>query len=104
MLAATVFVECENFKDLGGWAVETQSMRQLGSSYVMAHGYGKRVADAKTATTPSGRGRATGTPSGPRAPRDASKSPLGMKNSRPHGCRSNSARMETQTGTGRRRV
>ena len=41
MLAATVFVECENFKDLGGWAVETQSMRQLGSSYVMAHGYGK---------------------------------------------------------------
>ena len=48
MLAATVFVECENFKDLGGWAVETQSMRQLGSSYVMAHGYGKRVADAWT--------------------------------------------------------
>ena len=48
MLAATVFVECENFKDLGGWAVETQSMRQLGSSYVMAHGYGKPVADAWT--------------------------------------------------------
>ena len=40
MLAATVFVECENFEKLGGWAVETQSMRQLGSSYVMAHGYG----------------------------------------------------------------
>ncbi|MBQ6247308.1 MAG: pyridine nucleotide-disulfide oxidoreductase, partial [Kiritimatiellae bacterium] len=48
MLAATVFVECENFEKLGGWVVETQSMRQLGSSYVMAHGYGNPVADAWT--------------------------------------------------------
>ena len=48
MLAATMFVECENFEKLGGWTVETQSMRQLGSSYVMAHGYGQPVADAET--------------------------------------------------------
>ena len=48
ILAATLFVECENFEKLGGWEVETQSMRQLGSSYVMAHGYGKPVADAET--------------------------------------------------------
>ena len=48
-LAATAFVECENFERLGGWTVETQSMRQLGSSYVMAHGYGRPVADAETA-------------------------------------------------------
>ena len=47
-LAASLFVECENFEKLGGWVVETQSMRQLGSSYVMAHGYGKPVADAET--------------------------------------------------------
>ena len=47
-LAATLFVECENFEKLGGWVVETQSMRQLGSSYVMAHGYGNPVADAWT--------------------------------------------------------
>ena len=47
-LAATLFVECENFEKLGGWAVETQSMRQLGSSYVMAHGYGVPVDDALT--------------------------------------------------------
>ena len=47
-LAASLFVECENFEKLGGWIVETQSMRQLGSSYVMAHGYGKPVADAET--------------------------------------------------------
>ena len=48
VLAASVFVECENFQELGGWTVETQSMRQLGSSYVMAHGYGRPVADAET--------------------------------------------------------
>ena len=48
MLAAGLLLECENFNSLGGWTVETQSMRQLGSSYVMAHGYGKPVADAVT--------------------------------------------------------
>ena len=47
-LAASLFIECENFQKLGGWTVETLSMRQLGSSYVMAHGYGKPVADAVT--------------------------------------------------------
>ncbi len=47
-LAAAVFLECENFDKLGGWEVETQSMRQLGSSYVMAHGMGVPVADAVT--------------------------------------------------------
>ena len=46
--AATVYVECESFNRLGGWIVETQSMRQLGSSYLMAHGYGTPVADAET--------------------------------------------------------
>lgn len=46
-----MFIECENFQKLGGWTVETQSMRQLGSSYVMAHGYGKPVADAETHVT-----------------------------------------------------
>ena len=48
MLAAGLLLECENFSSLGGWTVETQSMRQLGSSYVMAHGYGQPVADAWT--------------------------------------------------------
>lgn len=47
-LAATVRVECENFETLGGWTVETQSMRKLGSSYLMAHGYGVPVPDAVT--------------------------------------------------------
>ncbi len=41
-------VECEGFRSLGGWTVETQSTRQIGSSYLMAHGYGVPVADAET--------------------------------------------------------
>jgi len=48
LVAATVFVECESFTELGGWTVDPQSMRQLGSSYVMAHGYGVPVGDAVT--------------------------------------------------------
>ena len=42
-----IFVECESFGDLGGWVVDAYSMRNMGSSYVMAHGYGRPVADAK---------------------------------------------------------
>ena len=41
-------VECESFARLGGWTVETQSTRQIGSSYVMAHGFGTPVQDAET--------------------------------------------------------
>lgn len=46
--AADLFVECESFKTLGGWVVDPHSIPQLGSSYVMAHGYGKPVADCVT--------------------------------------------------------
>lgn len=46
--AATLYVECESFAELGGWVVDPHSMKALGSSYVMAHGIGKPVADAKT--------------------------------------------------------
>ena len=48
LLAATILLECESFDNLGGWTVETQSIRQEGSSYLMAHGYGVPVADAET--------------------------------------------------------
>ena len=44
----TLFVECESFSSLGGWKVDPHSMRQIGSSYVMAHGYSVPVADATT--------------------------------------------------------
>lgn len=43
-----ILLQCESFRELGGWLVETQSTRQIGSGYVMAHGYGVPVADAWT--------------------------------------------------------
>ena len=46
--AETVFIECEAFDDLGGWVNDTQFMDQMGSPYLLAHGLGKPVADAKT--------------------------------------------------------
>ncbi len=43
-----IWIEAENFRELGGWLVDQQSMETLHSSYVMAHGMGKPVADAVT--------------------------------------------------------
>lgn len=44
----TVLVEAEMFADLGGWEVDQQSMDQMGSPYVLAHGLGVPVGDATT--------------------------------------------------------
>ena len=46
--AETVLVEAESFNDWGGWVNDTQFMDQMGSPYLLAHGLGKPVADAKT--------------------------------------------------------
>ncbi len=46
--AETVVVEAESFADWGGWVNDTQFMDQMGSPYLLAHGLGKPVADAKT--------------------------------------------------------
>ena len=46
--AETVFVEAESFDDWGGWVNDTQFMDQMGSPYLLAHGLGNPVADAKT--------------------------------------------------------
>ena len=46
--AVTVFVEAEAFADKGGWVVDQQFMGQMGSPFLMAHGLGVPVADAKT--------------------------------------------------------
>ena len=43
---ASRFVECETFTDYGGWVVDPHSMKRMGSSYLMAHGYGTPVRDA----------------------------------------------------------
>ncbi len=44
-----VLVEAESFADAGGWVVDQQSMDQMGSPYMLAHGLGKPVKDAVTA-------------------------------------------------------
>ena len=41
-------VEAEGFDDLGGWTIDQQFMNRMGSPYLLAHGLGKPVADAKT--------------------------------------------------------
>jgi len=43
-----LLVEAEAFADKGGWVVDQQFMDQMGSPFLMAHGLGVPVADAKT--------------------------------------------------------
>jgi hypothetical protein len=43
-----IFLEAEQFNDLGGWVVDQQSMDQMGSSYLLAHGLGVPVKNATT--------------------------------------------------------
>ena len=45
---SAIFIEAESFQNLGGWVVDQQSIRQMGSSYIMAHGMGVPVSDAWT--------------------------------------------------------
>ena len=47
-LDASVIVEAEAFEDKGGWCVDQQFMDQMGSPYLIAHGMGTPVGDAKT--------------------------------------------------------
>ena len=43
-----VLIEAEDFDDPGGWIVDSQFEVQMGSPYLLAHGYGRPVADART--------------------------------------------------------
>ena len=43
-----VFLEAEQFADLGGWDLDQQSMDVMGSPYLLAHGLGVPVRDAVT--------------------------------------------------------
>lgn len=43
-----LLIEAEQFEDWGGWVNDTQFMDQMGSPYLLAHGLGKKVANAKT--------------------------------------------------------
>lgn len=43
-----LFLEAEGFSDHGGWELDQQSMDQMGSPYLLAHGLGIPVKDAVT--------------------------------------------------------
>ena len=45
---ANILVEAESFERHGGWKLDTQFIREMGSPYLLAHGLGKPVADART--------------------------------------------------------
>ena len=48
LFAQSVFLEAEGFREVGGWTNDNQSMMQMGSPYLIAHGLGRPVADAET--------------------------------------------------------
>lgn len=43
-----ILLEAESFENWGGWVLDQQSIDQMGSAYLMAHGLGVKVEDAKT--------------------------------------------------------
>ncbi|MEW4453223.1 FAD-dependent oxidoreductase [Bremerella sp. JC817] len=57
LLAADLLVEAESFTDHGGWKLDTQFIGEMGSPYLLAHGLGKPVAEAKTEVTFPTKGR-----------------------------------------------
>ena len=46
--AERILVETESFSDHGGWKLDTQFIRKMGSPYLLAHGLGTPVQDATT--------------------------------------------------------
>ena len=46
--ADQLLVEAESFSAHGGWVLDTQFIRIMGSPYLMAHGLGRPVEDATT--------------------------------------------------------
>jgi len=43
-----LLIEAESFEDKGGWVVDPQFVEQMGSPYLLAHGLGRKVDNAKT--------------------------------------------------------
>ncbi len=51
IFAVELLIETESFSNKGGWVVDQQFIHCMGSSYLLAHGYGEPVADAQTTVT-----------------------------------------------------
>lgn len=47
----SVYVAASTFEEKGGWTADPQFMEQMGSSYLLAHGLGQPVNDARTRFT-----------------------------------------------------
>ncbi len=45
--AHTIFIEAESFTSRGGWVIDQQFTDQMGSSFLLAHGLGRPVANAE---------------------------------------------------------
>jgi hypothetical protein len=43
-----ILIEAESFKEKGGWVVDPQFVEQMGSPYLLSHGLGNPVANAKS--------------------------------------------------------
>jgi hypothetical protein len=52
-----VLIEAESFKEKGGWVVDPQFVEQMGSPYLLAHGLGNPVRNAKSAFKVSSSGK-----------------------------------------------
>lgn len=52
-----VWVEAEQFENLGGWVIDPQFADQMGSSYLLAHGLGEPVESATTTVKFQQKGR-----------------------------------------------
>lgn len=46
--AEKILIETESFSDHGGWKLDTQFIREMGSPYLLAHGLGTPIEDATT--------------------------------------------------------
>jgi len=51
LFAADVLIEAEGFEKRGGWVIDPQFMDVMGSSYLLAHGLGRRVENARAQHT-----------------------------------------------------
>ncbi len=51
LVAQTLLIEAESFKQSGGWKVDPQFIDEMDSPYLLAHGIGKPVQDAVTEFT-----------------------------------------------------
>lgn len=51
--STSILLDAVSFKDKGGWKVDPQFIEQMGSPYLLAHGMGIPVANAKTTFTAS---------------------------------------------------